>query len=107
MSNTLRFKPAISMQAGQFFMHYCGLLTFFQFFFQKLLSRTQSEYQTVWVQVRNDVMLVLTRVQTVAKVISRGLKIMVHVQFKQQMHIYIYIYIYIKGYKSKNSANFF
>ena len=35
MSNTLRFKPAISMQAGQFFMHYCGLLTFFQFFFSK------------------------------------------------------------------------
>ena len=36
-------------------------------FFQKLLSRTQSEYQTVWVQIRTDVLLVLTRVQTVCE----------------------------------------
>ena len=69
MSNTLRFKPAISMQAGSLSMNYCGLLTFFKInFFQKLLSRTQSEYQTVLgVQIRTDALLVLTRVQTVCE----------------------------------------
>ena len=48
----------------------CGLLIFFQnYCFKKILSGMLSEYvcQTVWVQIRNDLLLVLIWVQTDCK----------------------------------------
>ena len=45
------------------------VLTFFKinFFFRKILSETPSMNQTVWIQIRTDILLVLISVQTVWK----------------------------------------
>ena len=48
-------------------MIFCRLLTFFKINFQKNLSKTLSECQMVWIQIRPDVLLVLIYVQTVCK----------------------------------------
>ena len=46
----------------------CRLLMFFKIiFFQKLLSGTLSDCQTVWIQFRNDILSGLIWVQTVCK----------------------------------------
>ena len=46
----------------------CRLLTFFKIdFFQKILSGTLSECQTVWTHIRIDILSVLIWVQTVCK----------------------------------------
>ena len=53
-----------SLHAGYLFM----LLLSFLY---EILSGTLSECQTVWIQIRTDILSVLIWVQTVAKVISR------------------------------------
>ena len=56
-----------SMQ-GNFSCFCCRLLTFFKInFFPKILSGTLLECQMVWIQMRNDILLVLIWVQTNCK----------------------------------------
>ena len=52
---------------GNFSCFCCRLLVFSKLSFQKILSGTLSECQTVWIQIRNDILLVLIWVQTVCK----------------------------------------
>ena len=56
-----------SCMLGNFSCFCCCLLTFFKINFQKILSRTLSECQTVWIQIRTDIMSVLIGVKTVTK----------------------------------------
>ena len=57
-----------SLQAWSFFMLLFCLLTFFKTkLFQKILSGTLSEYQTVWIKIGTDTMSVLIWVHTVCK----------------------------------------
>ena len=53
---------------GMFSCFRCRLLPFFKIiFFQKTLLEPLSECQTVWIQIRTDVLSVLIWVQTVCK----------------------------------------
>ena len=53
---------------GNFSFSCCPLLTFFQNkLFQKILSGTLSECQTVWIQINTNILSVLIWVQTVCK----------------------------------------
>ena len=53
---------------GNFSCFCCCLLTSFKIiFFEKILSGTLSECQTVWTQIRTDILSVLIWVQTVCK----------------------------------------
>ena len=57
---------SLHAQLGNFSCFCCPLLTFFKsFFFQKILSGTLSECQTVWIQIRSDILSVLIWIQTV------------------------------------------
>ena len=56
-----------SMHAGLFFMLFCRMLIFSKSIFKKTLSGIPSACQTVWIQIRTDIMLVLIWVQTVCK----------------------------------------
>ena len=54
----------------------CHLLIFFQNkHFQKILSGTLSESQTVWIQIRTDALLVLMWVQIVCKCYQQTTKV--------------------------------
>ena len=51
-----------------FHIFFLSSANFFQnYFFQKILSGTLSEWQTVWIQIRTDILSVLIWVQTVCK----------------------------------------
>ena len=52
---------------GNFSCLCCRLLTFQNYFFQKILSGALSECQMVWIQIRTDILSVLIWVQTVCK----------------------------------------
>ena len=60
---------------GNFSCFPCLLLTFFIFFFQKDLSGTLSECQTVWIQIRTDIMSILIWVQTVCNCYQQTTKV--------------------------------
>ena len=56
---------------GSFSCFCCCLLTFFKIkFFNKKISGTLSECQTVWIQNRTDILSILIWIQTICKVIS-------------------------------------
>ena len=53
---------------GNFACFCCRLLTFFQnLLFQKVLSGTLSQCQTVWIQIKTVILLILIWIQTVCK----------------------------------------
>ena len=52
---------------GNFSCFCCRLLTFQNKLFQKILSGTLSEYQTVWIQIRTYILSALIWIQTVCK----------------------------------------
>ena len=55
------------------FFFCCRLLNFFQnLLFQEILSRALSESQMVWIEIRTDILSVLTWVQTVYKGFQPG-----------------------------------
>ena len=63
-----------SLHAGYLFTLLLSSADFFSkiyFFFQNILSRTLLECQTVWIQIRTDVLSVLVCVQTLHRFISR------------------------------------
>ena len=63
----------------------CHLLTIFKFNFQKNLSGTQVERQTVWDQIKTDNMLVLIWAQTVCKGYQQTTKVLA--AMKELMHM--------------------
>ena len=64
------YSPLTLCILGNFSYSSCRLPTFFKKFF----SGTLSECQTVWIQIRTDIMSVLIWVQLFAKIISRQQK---------------------------------
>ena len=61
---------------GNFSCFCCSLLTFFQNqLFQNILSGTLSECQTVWIQIRTDILSVLIWVWTVCKCYQQMTKV--------------------------------
>ena len=58
--------------------NFCMLLSFQNQLFQKILSVTLSECQTVWIQIRTDIMLVLIWIQTVCKGYSQTTKVAIN-----------------------------
>ena len=57
-----------SLNLSCFSLFCCSMLTFFQIkLFQKILSGTLSQCQTIWIQISTDILSVLIWVQTVCK----------------------------------------
>ena len=52
---------------GNFSFFWCRLITFLKLLYSKILSWTLSECQTVWIQIRTDILSVLILIQTVCK----------------------------------------
>ena len=61
----------LTLLTGSFCMLYVVCCLFLNQLFQKILSGTQSECQTVWIQIRSDILSGLVWVYTVCKDMSR------------------------------------
>ena len=73
---------------GNFSCFCCRLLTFFQnYLFQKKFSGTPLECQTVWIQIRTDVVSVLIWIQTVCKDYKQTAKV---AACKERVNILLY-----------------
>ena len=71
-------------------MLFCCLLIFFKInFFQKILSGIPSECQTVWIQIRPEIILGLILLQTVCK----GYQQTTLLGKELNMHVQLYICI--------------
>ena len=63
----------------------CRLLAFFKISFFKKKSGTLSECQTIWTQIRTDIMSVLIWVQTICKGYQRTTKVVASKERAQQL----------------------
>ena len=86
---------------GNYSCFYFGLLTFFKIKFLKIIHPgPPSECQTVWIQIKTDILLVFIWVQTVCKRLLADDKI-IHWHAKSTLvfnilsHIGIYMHMYI------------
>ena len=78
-----------SVHAGKCFMFLLSSAGIFQNqLFQKLRSGTLSECQTVWIQIRTDVLLVLIRVQTVCKGDQQTIQVVNSKERAKKYHIW-------------------
>ena len=59
--------PAVSLPAGKFFMFLSSADFFHNQHFVKILSKIPSECQTVWIQIRHDILSGLIWIQTICK----------------------------------------
>ena len=68
LSNSVCMFGSTFCMLGNFSCFCCRLLTFFKIdFFEKFLQELPSECQTVWIQIRTDILSVLIWVQTVCR----------------------------------------